>query len=72
MPAMGAALGVTDANDAKLVISLTFLGLGAGQLLAGPLSDSFGRKPVIFGFLGVFGVGSVISLVEQPSLQPVD
>ena len=57
---IGNDLGVTDTKDHQLLITMIFLGLGFGQLIFGPLSDSYGRKPIIYlGFL-VFAVASVI------------
>ena len=57
---IGTDLGVTDTQDHQLLITMIFLGLGFGQLIFGPLSDSFGRKPIIYvGFL-VFAVASII------------
>src|SRR5690606_18410174 len=34
------------------------------QLFCGPLSDGFGRKPVIFGFMLVYLVASVMAVVS--------
>lgn len=57
---IGQDLGVTNTNDHQLLITMIFLGLGFGQLIFGPLSDSYGRKPIIYiGFL-VFAVASII------------
>lgn len=57
---IGKDLGVTNTNDHQLLITMIFLGLGFGQLIFGPLSDSYGRKPIIYiGFL-VFAVASII------------
>ena len=59
---MGRDLGVADPNDTQLVISSLFLGFAAGQVVAGPVSDSIGRKPVIFvGYL-VFIAGCLLSI----------
>ncbi|MFL6845799.1 MAG: multidrug effflux MFS transporter [Allosphingosinicella sp.] len=47
LPAIGAALGVADENSRQLVVSLYVLGFGLTQIVYGPLSDRFGRKPVL-------------------------
>jgi DHA1 family bicyclomycin/chloramphenicol resistance-like MFS transporter len=47
LPAIGAALGVADENSRQLVVSLYVLGFGFTQIVYGPLSDRFGRKPVL-------------------------
>jgi DHA1 family bicyclomycin/chloramphenicol resistance-like MFS transporter len=59
---IGSELDVANANDRQLVISMIFLGLSVGQLFFGPLSDKTGRKPAIFSGLGVFMVGSLLSM----------
>ena len=57
---IGIDLGVTNTKDHQLLITMIFLGLGLGQLIFGPLSDSYGRKPIIYiGFL-VFAIASII------------
>lgn len=48
-PRMAAGLGVTDANRIQYVITAYLLGMGAGSLLHGPLSDRFGRRPILLG-----------------------
>ena len=46
-------------SDTQMVLSIYFLFLAVGQLFAGPLSDRFGRKPlVIYGSL-IFSVSSL-------------
>ncbi len=62
---IGMALGASDPNDVHLVVTAFFLGMAAGQLLVGPLSDSFGRKPVIYAGYGVFVLGCVISMTTD-------
>ena len=57
---IGTDLGVTNTKDHQLLITMIFLGLGFGQLIFGPLWDSYGRKPIIYiGFL-VFAIASII------------
>jgi DHA1 family bicyclomycin/chloramphenicol resistance-like MFS transporter len=62
LPDIGADLGVRHPNDNQLVISVLFLGLAIGQVLYGPLSDSFGRKPPIYAGLAIFIVGCLLSM----------
>ena len=52
MSTIGEVIGISNSQDNQLLITMIFLGLGFGQLIFGPLSDSFGRKPLVyFGFL---------------------
>ena len=50
LPEIGRDLHVQFANDVQLIISMLILGLSIGQLIFGPLSDSMGRKPVLFAW----------------------
>ncbi|MEP1472342.1 MAG: multidrug effflux MFS transporter [Halieaceae bacterium] len=68
LPAMaeiGADLGLSNPNSVQLVVSIMFLGLAVGQVFAGPLSDSYGRKPVIYGGYLIFGFGCVLSMLAE-------
>ena len=62
LPAIGSDLGAAQRNDAQLVVTALFLGLGFGQLLFGPLSDCIGRKPAICAGLALFMAGCVVSI----------
>ncbi|KGL63490.1 bicyclomycin resistance protein [Polaribacter sp. Hel1_85] len=59
---------ISDPKDNQLFITMIFLGLGFGQLISGPLSDSFGRKPVIYVGFMVFALASFIC-VSATSLE---
>lgn len=68
LPALGEIgrdLGLADSNDAQLVVTAMFLGFAVGQIVAGPLSDSFGRKPVIYGGYVIFIIGCVLSMAAD-------
>ncbi len=65
LPDIGRDLGAGHPNDAQLVVSVLILGMGIGQILAGPLSDSLGRKPVIFAGFMIFLLGCLISIFSR-------
>jgi DHA1 family bicyclomycin/chloramphenicol resistance-like MFS transporter len=54
LPAIGAELSPSDLNNAQLIVTSFVLGMGLGTLFTGPLSDTFGRKPVMIGGALVF------------------
>ncbi len=57
---IGDAIGVVDSKNNQLLITMIFLGLGFGQLVSGPLSDSIGRKPVLYYGYIIFVFSSLI------------
>jgi MFS transporter, DHA1 family, multidrug resistance protein len=58
-PPIGASLGVSS-QELGLTLSSFFIAFALGQLVAGPLSDIFGRKTLVLGGLIVFVAGSVV------------
>src|SRR5579872_7238979 len=48
------------AAEVQLVLTLYFLGIAAGQLVYGPVSDRFGRRPVLIAGLLLFLGGTVL------------
>ncbi len=54
---LAASLGAPRSAIASTV-SVFLLGLSVGQLVAGPLSDRFGRRPMILGGLFLFALAS--------------
>lgn len=65
LPAIGAAFGLVEANSAQLVVTAYLLGIGAGQIVYGPLSDRFGRRAPLIAGLGLFLAGSVLALTAK-------
>lgn len=64
MPNMARALGV-DSATIQLTLSLYLAAVAVGQLFIGPLSDRFGRRPVLLTGLSFFVVGSFICLMAS-------
>lgn len=58
LPAMAAALGASAA-EIQLTLSVYMAGFAIAQLVCGPLSDRFGRKPVMLGGLILFAAASI-------------
>jgi len=52
----------TDYGTAQLALTLFLAGIALGQPFYGPLSDCYGRRPVLLGGLCVGAVGSVLCL----------
>jgi len=65
---IGLSVGFQEAKDNQLLITMIFLGLGFGQLISGLLSDSFGRKPVIYAGFILFVLASFVC-VSATSLE---
>jgi DHA1 family bicyclomycin/chloramphenicol resistance-like MFS transporter len=64
MPGMARTFGV-DFTTIQLTLSLYLAAMAIGQLIAGPLSDRFGRRPVLLIGLMIFVLGSGICLAAQ-------
>jgi DHA1 family bicyclomycin/chloramphenicol resistance-like MFS transporter len=58
LPRLTAELGA-PMSAAQLTMSLVLLAFGIGQLLMGPLSDRFGRRPVLLGGLALHTLASL-------------
>ncbi len=62
LDAIGRDLGVLRPNDTQFVVTAVFLGIGLGQLLFGPLSDSIGRRAAMHAGLALFMAGCLVSI----------
>ncbi len=61
MPEIAGELTPDNPNLAQLVITSFVFGLGVGTFFAGPLSDSFGRKPVILAGAALYIFASALA-----------
>ena len=68
LPSIGATFNIADANHAQMVLSTFLIGFGVGQFVMGPLSDRFGRRPVLLGGMAVYVVASLLA-IAAPSFE---
>lgn len=61
MPGLSVAFAA-DYGTVQLTLSLYLVGFGISQLIYGPLSDRYGRRPVLIAGLALFLGGTVMSL----------
>ena len=59
------SLDITESNQLQLIITMILVGLGAGQLVFGTLSDSFGRKPMVYVGALIFVLASFFCVSAQ-------
>lgn len=62
MPGMAVSLGV-DYAAIQFTLSVYLAAVALGQLFIGPISDRYGRRPILLGGLVLFVVGSVICML---------
>lgn len=65
LPEIGQSLTPDDINRAQLVVTSFLLGLGTGTFVAGPLSDSCGRKTVILAGAVVYVASAVFAMTSD-------
>lgn len=67
LPAIAADFSVSSALSGQSVSSF-FFGLAIGQLLSGPLSDRFGRRPVLIIGFALFSLATIACAIA-PSIE---
>jgi len=68
LPNIASAFHITVANRPQMVLSIFLVGFGVGQFVMGPLSDRFGRRPVLLGGMALYCVASLLA-VAAPSFE---
>jgi len=59
---IGKSIGTETNSENQLLIIMIFLGLGIGPLIFGPISDSLGRKPIVYVGFSIFIIASFICI----------
>jgi DHA1 family bicyclomycin/chloramphenicol resistance-like MFS transporter len=62
LDAISGELGFATANDRQLIVMLVFVGMGASQVVYGPLSDGIGRKRTALIGWAVFTMGTLLAM----------
>lgn len=67
LPSMPSLAGVfeTSPGVVQLVLSLYLAAVAVAQIVIGPLSDRYGRRPVLLWGMALFGVGSVVCVLAD-------
>ena len=65
LPYIRAEFAVADPNSQQLVVTSYVVGFAIGQLFQGPISDIFGRKPVLLVGLSIFALASFACVVSD-------
>lgn len=68
LPEIAATMSPDFPNRAQLVVTIFVLGMGVGTLVAGPLSDTFGRRRVVLAGGALYAVAALGCWVA-PSLE---
>ncbi len=68
LPAISADIAPLGVAQAALVMTFFVIGMGAGTFFTGPLSDAYGRKPVVYAGLAVYALGAILSWMA-PTLE---
>ncbi|WP_442893378.1 multidrug effflux MFS transporter [Bradyrhizobium sp.] len=68
LPNIASAFGITSANRPQMVLSIFLVGFGVGQFVIGPVSDRFGRRPVLLGGMTVYCAASLLA-IAAPSFE---
>ena len=70
LPNIASAFHIAVANRPQAVLSIFLLGFGVGQFMTGPLSDRFGRRPVLLGGMMLYVIASLLA-IAAPSFETI-
>ncbi|MGA7810933.1 multidrug effflux MFS transporter [Bradyrhizobium sp.] len=70
LPDIASSFHIVLANRPQMVLSTFLIGFGLGQFAIGPLSDRFGRRPVLLGGMTLYAIASVLA-IAAPTFETV-
>lgn len=65
LPEIGQELSPDNLNNAQMILTSFMLGMGFGTFFVGPLSDRFGRKPVVIAGAALYMLGAAVGWAAQ-------
>jgi DHA1 family bicyclomycin/chloramphenicol resistance-like MFS transporter len=65
LPNIASTFNITVANRPQVVLSTFLIGFGVGQLATGPLSDRFGRRPVLIDGMALYCLASILAVTAS-------
>ncbi|KZK87609.1 Bicyclomycin resistance protein [Pseudovibrio sp. W64] len=65
LPDIGESFGMADGNALQQIVGVLFLGMTIAQLAYGPLSDRYGRRPVLFIGMAIFVLSSLACILAD-------
>src|SRR6202158_3963510 len=65
LPVLATVFG-RDISIAQMTVSLYMVGIACSQIIMGPLSDRFGRRPVLLAGLGLMVMASAACIFAKP------
>src|SRR6202051_3669195 len=65
LPDIASAFHITSLNKPQEVLSAFLIGFGIGQFIMGPLSDRFGRRPVLIDGMALYCIASLLAIMAS-------
>src|SRR6202051_2357982 len=65
LPRIASTFHIVTANRPQAVLSTFLIGFGVGQFVMGPLSDRFGRRPVLVDGMALYCVASMLAVTAR-------